>query len=147
MRKEGQGRGMFHTMTDILAGALISLLSGMAVLVAAAWGVSEGWIGDDRTTQITVAACVLGSLLGGLAVAGKHRMHAPMIGAAVGGSFFLFLLSIGSLYWKSVEFGGKTFVILFACICGGTLAGVAARGGKTVPKRKKSGARRSRRGE
>ena len=98
MCKEEQGRGALHITAHILAGALVSLLSGVAILVAAAWGISEGWIGEALTAQITVAACVFGGLVGGFSAARKHCSRRLVIGAAVGICFFLFLFMFSCCY-------------------------------------------------
>lgn len=142
MRKEEEhGTRVLRIIGHVLLGAVIALAACVVCLVFASIGVSSGWLKEGLMSQLTVAACVLGSLIGGLTAVGRHRSKGLMVGAAVGASLFLMLLTIGYLCYDNISLGGGGAAILVGCLCGGALSGLL--GGSRTPKGKR-GAKRKR---
>lgn len=143
MRKEeDQGTRALRVMGHILIGGTIALGACVIFLVFASLGVSGGWLKEGMMFRLTVASCVVGSLIGGLVAVGRHRSKGLVVGVSVGGCLFLMLLTIGYLCYEemSVENGGVA--ILIGCLCGGALAGLLGGGrppkGKRVAKKRKA---------
>lgn len=141
MRKEEeQGMRALHAMGHVLMGGVVALAACTVFLLCASLGVSGGWLKEEMMGQLTVASCVVGTLIGGLTAVGRHRSRGLMVGVAVGVCLFLMLLTIGYLWYGSVglEQGGAAHLI--ACLCGGALAGLL--GGSRGAKGKKGGRKR-----
>ena len=133
MRKEEeQGMRALHAMGHILMGGLIALAACIVFLLFASLGVSAGWLKEGLMGQLTVASCVVGTLIGGLTAVGRHRSKGLLVGVAVGVCLFLMLLTIGYLWYGSVGLEQGGAAVLIACLCGGALAGLmgGSRGGK-----------------
>lgn len=132
--EEDQGARALRVIGHILLGGLVALVACMIVLVMASVGVAGGWLKEGLMPQLTVAACVVGTLVGGLTGVSRHRSKGILVGSAVGLCLFLLLVTIGSLFFEgmNVENGGGA--ILAGCLCGGALAGLL--GGRRDPKRK-----------
>lgn len=137
MRKgeEDQGTRALRVMGHILLGGVVALAACVIFLIFASLGVAGGWLKEGLMAQLTVASCVVGALIGGLVAVGRHGHRGLLVGVFVGGCLFLFLLTIGFLFFEnmSVENGGSA--ILAGCLCGGALAGLLG-GGR--PAKKKS---------
>lgn len=131
-KEEDQGTRALHAMGHILMGAVIALAVCILCLLFASFGVSGGWIKEGLMGQLTVASCVVGTLIGGLTAVQRHRARGLVVGVAVGGCVFLMLLTIGYLFYKGVSMEQGGAALLIACLCGGALAGLlgGSRGAK-----------------
>lgn len=140
--EEEQGVRAMRAMGHILMGAIVALVACMIFLLFASLGVSGGWLKEGLMPQLTVAACVVGTVIGGLMAVGRHRTKGIVVGVAVGACLFLLLITIGYFCFDgmSVEKGGGA--IFAGCLCGGALAGLLGGGGT---KRKKTHTGKNRR--
>ncbi len=138
-KEEDQGTRALRVLCHILAGAAIALFSSVLLMFFMSLAVSGGWLQESLMPQLTVAACVLGGLIGGMTAVKRQRTRGLLLGIGVGVCFFLLLTTIGFLCFDgmSVENGGAA--ILAGCLCGGAMAGLLG-GGRSG--KKKSAARR-----
>lgn len=121
-----------RVMSGVVLGALASLLLCVLVLLAAAMGMSSGAIGAGMEYRVTLLACVVSVLIGGLVAIKRYRSF--LMGIGTGIAFYLCLLTIGVLFYEvqPMEQGGMG--ILFASLVGGCLAGIL---GDRRPKKKR----------
>jgi putative membrane protein (TIGR04086 family) len=137
MRKneEEQASVLVRLMGGVLFGGVLALLVCLAVLLLCSAGISGGWIGEGRMTQVTLAGCVLGSLIGGAFAVSRCRSRTLLVGLGTGCVFFLLLLLIGVLFYPDVSVDGRGLGLLCASLVGGALAGLL--GGRRKKKRRK----------
>lgn len=141
MRKEEeQGTRVLQAMGHILMGALVALAACVVFLLFASLGVSGGWLKEGMMGQLTVASCVVGTLIGGLTAVGRHRSRGLVVGVSVGLCLFLMLLTVGYLWYGGVGLERGGVALLIGCLCGGALAGLL--GGSHSSKGKKGGKKR-----
>ena len=142
MRKneEDQGAVLLRYGKAILFGGVAAFITGLALLLLAALGVSRGILDGGLRYQLTVVSCVLGSFAGGIFAVRNSPARGLFVGLSVGGVLFLLQLSLGLLLFDgfSLESGGVG--LLFGDLCGGAAAGILGGGGK-----RKSGVRAKKR--
>ncbi len=137
MRKgeEEQGAWILRAMTQILLGALIALGVALAFLFACAIAISKGWLSQEHTGYLTVAACVLGTLIGGGVAVTRCRGRSLVVGLLTGAVLFLILLTAGLALYKTVALEEGGLPLGCGCLCGGALAGLL--GARPKKKRRK----------
>ena len=134
-REEDQSAKLVRLMGNILLGGVLALLVCLVVLFFCAVGISSGWLNDRHMVQYTIAGCVLGCLIGGLFAVLRCRTRTLLVGLAVGGVFFLLLLTVGLLFYPDMSMGERGIGLLCGAMFGGALAGFL--GGKPKKKRRK----------
>ena len=86
--------------------------------------------------QLTIVGCVLGGFGGGLFAAQAVRRRALLTGLAVGTVLFLLLLTIGALFFETMELEAGGIGLLCGGLCGGAAAGLLNGGRrKAVPEK------------
>lgn len=134
-KSEDQETRALWVMLHMLIGAVIALLSCVFLLLLESLAISGGILQEGLMPELTVAACVAGSFIGGITAVIPHRSYGILLGVGVGVCHFLLLTTIGFLCFEgmSVERGGA---ILAGCLCGGALSGLL--GGRKGKRRSKS---------
>ncbi|MEG2454902.1 MAG: TIGR04086 family membrane protein [Oscillospiraceae bacterium] len=119
----------------ILMGGALALGCCVLFLLLCAVGIAQGWVKAELMPQLTIAGCVVGSLVGGTKAAGWCKTKTLLAGLGAGGVMFLLMLTVGALCFESMtpEIGGLP--MLCGCLCGGGLAGLFA--AKPTKKRRK----------
>lgn len=134
MRKtqEESGTRLLQSGKAALIGGALALAVCLVLLLAASFGISQGWLSTDLGDRITVVSCVLGSFAGGLWSARRAPTGALLAGLASGAVLFLLLLTLGLLIFESASFENGALGLLCASLCGGAAAGAlgAGSGGK-----------------
>ncbi len=128
--KESPQPLVIRTALGVSAGAVIALVICLGILAIAAAGIARGWLAEDWSGRITVAAALVGAFTGG--VCGQRWYRHPLVGLGSGLVLCLILLAVGALLLDSLPTGGEGLGVLLAAAVGGGLAGLAAR-----PRRKK----------
>ena len=128
--KESPQPLVIRTALGVSAGAVIALVICLGLLAIAAAGIARGWLAEDWSGRITVAAALVGAFIGG--VCGQRWYRHPLVGLGSGLVLCLILLAVGALLLDSLPTGGEGLGVLLAAAVGGGLAGLAAR-----PRRKK----------
>lgn len=133
--QEDPGRQWINTMCDLIKGGVLAGVIAIFALLLCAVFVSAGMMRERWMEGAVLAACVLGSLAGGLYAARKIGRRTLLVGLGVGAVLFLLLLTAGLLAYDnaSLEQGGAG--ILCACLCGGGLSGILS--GTTKKKRRR----------
>ena len=122
-RSETQGGHVVKTTTTLLLGGVLALGVALLLLVLGAVAISNGILGKEMSTQITVIACVIGCLIGGRFSCHTFRAGRLLAGTSTGFVCFVLILTVGLLS-GNIEPGTQWFVELAACLCGGGAAGV-----------------------
>lgn len=137
MRKneEDQSAKLVRYVLDVLLGGAVALLVCFLFLLAASFGISRGWLGEELMYQLTIVGCVLGGFIGGVVAVGRCRSRTLIVGLLVGAVLFLLMLTVGLLFYDNIapEEGGLG--LLCGALCGGAAAGIL--GGKPKKKRRK----------
>jgi len=120
-------------MLDVLWGSCIAVLSALLILGFAAFLISAGLIADSRMNSVVTAACLVGAFLGGVVAVMRRRLMTLAVGIAVGGVFFILLLTVGLLIFGGGDSPYGSGSILSSCLCGGGLAGIVG----SSPKKKR----------
>lgn len=122
--QEDPGKQWINTMCDLIKGGVLAGIIAIFALLICAVLVSAGMMRERWMEGAVLAACVLGSLAGGLYAARKIGRRTLLVGLGAGAVLFLLLLTAGLLAYDdaSLEQGGAG--ILCACLCGGGLAGI-----------------------
>ena len=128
--KESPQPLVIRTALGVSAGAVIALVICLGILAIAAAGIARGWLAEDWSGRITVAAALVGAFIGG--VCGQRWYRHTLVGLGSGLVLCLILLAVGALLLDSLPTGGEGLGVLLAAAVGGGLAGLAAR-----PRRKK----------
>ena len=134
-QEELQGTQWLGVMLDLLRfGALGAVMTLVALAIAASL-ISIGTIGISRQSGAVAAACILGSLVGGVLAVRSRKSAALPVGLGVGVVLFLMLLSAGVILFDSMPTLNTVGAVAGSCVCGGGLAGVVA--GKPKKKHRK----------
>ena len=136
-KEEEQGALLLRCVTGVLLGGAVAFAAALLALLAASFAISAGAVGEALSGRITVAACVLGGFCGGMLAVRRCGCRALAVGLAAGAAFFLILLTIGVLAFRSAPQEGRAVLLLCACLCGGGLAGLAGRFLRPKKKRRK----------
>ena len=135
-RKPEETGGLWITvMGQLLLGGLAAALAALLALLACSLLVSSGAVSEKAMDRAVLAACVLGSLVGGLLAVRRIGRSTLLVGAGVGGVLFLLLLSVGLLAFPSASISNGGGMILLSCLCGGAMAGIL--GSRPKKKRKR----------
>ena len=137
MRKadEEQGNWYLRAMTHVLIGAAIAGVVSLLFLFVCALLISRGTFGREHTGVMSVCACVLGSLVGGMTAVSRCKGRSLIIGLLTGLVLFLILLTVGLLLYKTVAIEEGGLPLGCGCLCGGALAGLF--GARPKKKRRK----------
>ena len=134
-REEDQSARLIRCGLGILLGGVMALAICCLFLLGASVAISSGLGGEELMYQLTIVGCVLGGFGGGL-FAAKRCGGALLTGLAVGTVLFLLLLTIGALFFETMELEAGGIGLLCGGLCGGAAAGLL-NGGKGKPSRKK----------
>lgn len=129
-REKKQEQVWLRTVTEVTKGgalavvgavAFLALTAGLKVMGVLAWGAEGGYV---------IAACVLGTLIGGLFAAGRCGCGKLLVGVGVGVAALLIQLTVGALCLGGVGGAGEMRGACLGCFLGGMLAGVLSAVGK-----------------
>lgn len=134
-KEEDQSARLIRCGLGILLGGVMALAICCLFLLGASVAISSGLAGEGLIYQLTIVGCVLGGFGGGL-FAVKRCGGALLTGLAVGAVLFLLLLTIGALFFETMELEAGGIGLLCGGLCGGAAAGLL-NGGKGKPARKK----------
>lgn len=140
MRKaeEEQGMMLLRCGRAVLLGGAVAFLTCLGFLLLASIAVSCGLLGGELRYQLTVAGCVVGSFVGGLAASRLCSLRTILTGLLVGTVLFLFQLTLGILFYDAMSPENGGLGLLLGALCGGMAAGILGRGGeRRKPKAKK----------
>ena len=132
-KPEDSGGTWIAVMCELLKGGLAAVLAALLVLGACSLLVSGGVISEHAMDRSVLAACVLGSLIGGLIAVRRIGRSPLLVGVGVGGILFLLLLSVGALLFEDASVSNGGGMILPSCLCGGAMAGILS----SRPKKKR----------
>lgn len=136
MRKEEeQGVWAIKAMTQVLLGGVIAAVVALLFLFVCAVLVFHGTLNQEHSGAIAVAACVVGSLAGGIVAVSRCKGRSMVVGLLTGVALFLILLTLGVLFYQSVALEDGGVPLGCACLCGGALAGLF--GARPKKKRRK----------
>ena len=90
--KESPQPLVIRTALGVSAGAVIALVICLGILAIAAAGIARGWLAEDWSGRITVAAALVGAFIGG--VCGQRWYRHPLVGLGSGLVLCLILLSL-----------------------------------------------------
>lgn len=136
MRKEEeQGVWAVKAMTQVLLGGVIATVVSLLFLFVCAVLISQGVLGQEHTDRMAVAACVVGSLTGGIVAVSRCKGRSMIVGLLTGVALFLILLTLGVLLYETVALEDGGVPLGCACLCGGALAGLF--GARPKKKRRK----------
>ena len=111
-------------VTAVAAGVAAALaVTFLAMLICAA-AISAGLLGMEKSWQMTIAACALGGLIGGLIAVRRFGHRALPTGLGTGLLFFLILMAAGLLMFENAAPGLHQLPLLCVCLCAGALAGL-----------------------
>lgn len=136
MRKEDeQGMWAVKAMTQVLLGGAVATVTSLLFLFMCAVLISQGVLGQEHTNMAAVAACVVGSLVGGVVAVSRCKGRSMIVGLFTGVALFLILLTLGVLLYETVALEDGGVPLGCACLCGGALAGLF--GARPKKKRRK----------
>lgn len=134
-REEDQSARLIRCGLGILLGGFMALIICCLFLLGASVAISSGLGGEELMYQLTIVGCVLGGFGGGL-FAAKRCGGVLLTGLAVGIVLFLLLLTIGALFFETMELEAGGIGLLCGGLCGGAAAGLL-NGRRETPSRKK----------
>lgn len=132
---EEQGAWALRCMTQVLIGAVVAALVSLLFLFVCAILISGGHLSQNHTGVLSVCACVLGGLVGGITAVSRCKGRSLIVGLLTGLGLFLILLTVGLLLYKSVAIEEGGLPLGCGCLCGGALAGLF--GARPKKKRRK----------
>lgn len=132
---EEQGAWALRCMTQVLIGAAVAGAVSLLFLFVCALLISGGHLSQDHTGALSVSACVLGSLVGGVVAVSRCGGKSLIVGLLTGATLFIILLTVGLLLYKTVAIEEGGLPLGFGCLCGGALAGLF--GARPKKKRRK----------
>lgn len=140
MTKSEEARDVVRLLGYILLGGVVALAVCCALLFLAAAAISVGWLKEDASFQITVAACTAGTACGALFAILRCKKRAVLVGLAVAAAFFLLLLSVGMLAYEDMALEQGGAALLCGSLCGGAAVGLLCtrREKKKRPRRDRS---------
>ena len=123
-REAAQGVTWLGELAEFLRSGALGVATALAVLAVAAMLISFGVVEQGRGDGAVVAACLLGSFLGG-AIAVRRRTGAALLrGLGSGCVVFLLLLGANGLLGVGAPVARLVWTVAGACVCGGGLAGM-----------------------
>ena len=134
-KPEKSAGGWTGVMCALLKGALAAVLTALLTLAVCSLFISAGVIPEGAMDRTVLAACILGSLAGGLLAVRLVGRSTLLVGTGVGAVLFLVLLSVGWLLFETASLANGGLLILLACLCGGAMAGIL--GARSKKKRKR----------
>lgn len=136
MRKneEEQGMRLVQSMTRVILGGLVGLVVCLLFFMLCSIAISLGLCKESIMYQLAVLGCVIGAFAGGLWAVKRCRSRTLIIGLAVGGVFFLLLLTIGVVVFQNTSPESGGLGLLCGALCGGAAAGIL--GGRPRKKRR-----------
>lgn len=148
MHKEENSRvrKMEWSPLSLAIGTAVSFGVCILFLMLASLGIWAGWIEEELMGQLTVASCVLGSFIGGIASVKHGPGNTILTGLAVGVIMFLLLYLIGSAIYGVTEIDKDGAILILGCLCGGALAGALCRRRPTKSSRAGERSRKRRKG-
>ncbi len=132
---EEQGAWALRCMTQVLIGALVAVMVSLLFLFVCALLISSGHLTQSHTGVLSVCACVLGSLVGGITAVSRCKGRSLIVGLLTGAVLLLILLTVGLLLYKTVAIEEGGLPLGCGCLCGGALAGLL--GARPKKKRRK----------
>lgn len=135
MRKT-ENKGVFGVLSLVL-GALFALGVELILLLLGSVAISAGVLRSNSAPQLTVAACLIGCLVGGIFACLRWPQHRLPAGLATGILCFALILFVSLLSGEGPEFNAAMFLELAGCVIGGGLAGLFTRNRKKGGKRVK----------
>ena len=138
MRKneEEQTAKLVRYGTGVVLGGAAALLVCLVVLLAAAFAISRGALGEHLVYQATITGCVAGAFAGGLLAVRRCGARALIVGLCTGAVLFLLLLTVGVLFFDARSVEQEGIGLACGCLCGGAAAGLLG-GGRRKPAKKK----------
>ena len=133
-REESQGAVWLSSMLNLLRAGVLGMAAALLVLAGAAAMISFGLMENGKGAGAVIAACLLGSFLGGVFAVRQRKGVALPTGLGAGAVLFLLLLSAGTVLYDTLPVVRSVGAVAGACLCGGGLAGVLA--GKPKKKRR-----------
>lgn len=137
MRKgeEDQGAWVIHAISQVLIGGVMGVAVCLLILLGCAFAISGGVLSQNSTGYWTVAACALGSFVGGSYAVSRCKGRSLIVGVLVSCVLFLILLTVGLLIYKTVAIEEGGLPLGCGALCGGALAGLL--GARPKKKRRK----------
>lgn len=120
-----------------LLGGASAFLTALAAMLAFSLGISRGMIPTDAEETLVLAACALGSAVGGWVAARSAPERELLLGPLTGGILFLLQLTVGLLVYSGSVPERGSLAALCVCLCGGTLAALLCRRGRRPDSRRK----------
>ena len=138
MRKteEDQGAKLVRYMLGVLIGGAVSLVVCLLLLLLASVGISSGRLALAHKYQITMAASVVSTLIGGLIANKRCETQRLLVGLAVGAVYFLLLLTVGLLFFDAQLQTGE-IGLLCGSLFGGAVSGLLGGNAKKGKRRKR----------
>lgn len=136
--EEEQSAKLIRYVLGVLLGGAVALLACFLFLLMASIGISRGWISQDLMYQVTVVGCVLGGFIGGVTAVQRCGSRALVVGLLTGAVFFLLLLTVEIVFYKSAAPQEGGIGLLCGALCGGAAAGLLSRGGSRRAKKHRS---------
>lgn len=132
---EEQGAWAVRAISQVLLGGVIGAAVSLLFLFLCAFAISKGLFSPNRTGYITVAACVIGGLAGGLFAVKRCAGRSLIVGLLAGVVLFLVLLTVGLILYQETALEEGGLALAAGCLCGGALAGLI--GARPKKKRRK----------
>lgn len=126
MRKveAGQGHTGIQSVVALILGALLALGIEIVILLLGSVAASAGVFSLNAAPQLTVAACLVGCLVGGGFACSRWRNKRLPAGLLAGLICFALILLTALFGGEELKFGTQAFAELAGCVIGGGLAGM-----------------------
>lgn len=111
-------------MTWILKSLILAYLTTIVSLLILAFGLYKFDLSEDVVQGGITAIYVLSAFIGGRVVGKLAKARRFFWGMIVGALYFLLLLLISLLVYRSAAFGEQMMVSLLLCLAGGMLGGM-----------------------
>jgi putative membrane protein (TIGR04086 family) len=134
-RQEETGAQWLNAMCLLLKGGVLAGVATILALLLCAALTSAGILREGWMEGAVLAACVLGSMVGGAYAVYKVGSRSLPVGLGVGAVLFLLLLTAGLLAFEDTSLSQGGVGIFCACLCGGGLSGFLGRKPKKKHKR------------
>lgn len=135
-REDSASTASLKSMGCLLLGGAAAFGVSLLCLLLAAVGISGGWISETAMEALSIAACVLGAVVGGVLAAIQRKEHGVASGAMVGGILFLLIVTVGSLLFPGFSLSQGGIGRGIGCLCGGALSGLPSFSRKKPAKRR-----------
>lgn len=130
-KTERDTKDIIKVIGTILLGGVLALAVCCALLFCTAAAISTGWL--KESTQLTAVCCAVGTACGAFWAIQRCRSRVLVVGLLVSAVFFLLLLTMGALFYQSINLGQEAIAVLCGSLCGGSAMGLVC--GR--PKKKK----------